>query len=92
MQALQAAELVTAALLDVVSTHNCLSLLNVAAACGCAPLRAKARNLALHSFPVAAQQDVTGLLTMTEEVLLGLLCSEQLQVREPGRLRGWANN
>lgn len=80
MQATQALELVTAALLDVVSTHNCLSLFNVAAACGCAPLRRKAASLALAAFPQALQNDVNGLLTMQEGHLMSLLCSDRLQV------------
>lgn len=85
LQAAQALELVTAALLDVVAPSNCLSLFNVAVACGCMPLRHKARRLALRSFPAAWQQDVSGLLTMPERELLGLLCSDSLQVRMRGR-------
>ncbi len=80
-QAAQALELVTAALLDVVAPSNCLSLFNVAAACGCVPLRRKARRLALRGFTAAWQQDASGLLTMPERELLGLLCSDSLQVR-----------
>ena len=81
LQSAQALELVTAALLDVVSPSNCLSLFNVAAACGCTPLRRKARALALRCFGAAWQQDASGLLTMPEHELLGLLCSDHLQVR-----------
>lgn len=81
LQAAQALELVTAALLDVVAPSNCLSLFNVAAACGCEPLRREARRLALRGFTAAWQQDASGLLTMPERELLGLLCSDSLQVR-----------
>ena len=70
----------TAALLDVVSTHNCLSLFSVAGTCGCAPLRRAARALALRAFSAAMQQDVAGLLTLAEPDLLALLCSDRLQV------------
>ncbi|KAL4436734.1 hypothetical protein ABPG75_003873 [Micractinium tetrahymenae] len=79
-QAVHALELVTAALLDVLGPSNCLSLLNVAAACGCVPLRRRARALALRHFSAAVQQDANGLLTMEEPLLLSLLCSGRLQV------------
>lgn len=87
---MQALELVTAALLDVLDPSNCLSLLNVATACGCVPLRRRARALALRQFSVAVQQDVNGLLGMEEPLLLSLLCSDLLQVRTWGPRRdGW---
>jgi hypothetical protein len=79
---------VTAALLDVVSTHNCFSLFNVAAACGCAPLQRKAAALALSAFPQALQNDVNGLLTMQEGHLMQLLCSDRLQVSGSRTERG----
>lgn len=81
-QAVQALELVTASLLDVVCPANCLSLFNAAAACGCMPLRRSARALALASFPTAFQQDPNGLITMPEPELIALLCSDRLQVRD----------
>ncbi|PSC70244.1 kelch 17 [Micractinium conductrix] len=79
-QALRAHELTTAALLDALAPHNCLSLFNAAAACGCAPLRRAARALALRSFTAAWQADPNGLMTMEEAHLLALLSSDSLQV------------
>ncbi|KAI3426013.1 hypothetical protein D9Q98_007981 [Chlorella vulgaris] len=79
-QAAQALELVTATLLDVVSPLNCLSLFNVAAACGCVPLRRRAHALALSCFTQASQHDLNGLLEMEEAHLMRLLCSDSLKV------------
>lgn len=78
---MHALELVIAALLDVLAPSNCLSLLNVATACGCAPLRRRSRVVALRHFSSAVQLDVNGLLAMEEPLLLSLLCSDRLQVR-----------
>lgn len=80
LQAAQALELVTATLLDVVSPLNCLSLFNVAAACGCVPLRRRAHALALSCFTQASQHDLNGLLEMEEAHLMRLLCSDSLKV------------
>jgi hypothetical protein len=87
LQARLALQLVTAALVDLVAPHSCLSLFNVAAACGAAPLAQRAWSLALRCFPQALHADAAGLAAMQEESLLRLLRSDGLQV-----CSGWAGS
>lgn len=79
-QAGRALALCQAALRDCLAAHSCLSVYNVAASCRAGRLAAEARGFALAHFPAAAALDYGGLSLLPLPRLIGLLCSDDLQV------------